>query len=189
MRIILIDNYDSFTWNIVHYLEQCNCQVDVVKNDVAVIPNWLLYDGCVISPGPGLPEDSGNLLKWISLFPEKLPVLGVCLGLQAMVVFSGGTLINLPLPLHGQESEVIATGRGEIWNEMNKCEVVAHYHSWAANASELPKIWKVSFVSGDNIVMAIEHTHRMWCAVQFHPESILSNDGIRWFQFWLQSFR
>jgi anthranilate synthase component 2 len=189
MRIILIDNYDSFTWNIGHYLEQCNCQVDVVKNDAAVVPNWMLYDGCVISPGPGLPEDSGNLLVWMSSFPESFPVLGVCLGLQAMVVFTGGNLINLSTPLHGQEGVAISTGVGEIWKEMNVKEVVAHYHSWVADSVHLPAVWKVSFVSEDNLIMAIEHVGRNWSAVQFHPESILSNDGIRWFQFWLQSFR
>lgn len=187
MRIILIDNYDSFTWNIVHYLEQCNCQLEVVKNDDPA-PIWRDYDACVISPGPGLPHEAGNLLKWMSEFPGTLPVMGVCLGMQAMAVYTGGQLINLSSPLHGVEGVVVKTEYNGIWKDMGKKEVVAHYHSWIVDARKLPEEWKVSFVSEDNLLMAIENSQRPWCAVQFHPESIMCNEGIRWFQFWLQSF-
>ncbi len=189
MRIILIDNYDSFTWNIVHYLEQCNCHVEVVMNDALVSPNWENYDACVISPGPGLPAESGHLLQWISSFPDHLHVLGICLGLQALVVSTGGELINLSAPLHGQEGRAISLGKSEIWKDMRSEEIVAHYHSWVADPETISDQWCIGFVSKDNLTMTVEHNQRKWSAVQFHPESILTENGIRWFEYWLQSFR
>lgn len=188
MRIILIDNYDSFTWNIVHYLEQCDCLVDVVKNDVGDMPDWGKYAGCVISPGPGLPQDAGHLMGWLKEIPSGLPVLGICLGLQSLVVHTGGELRNLHQPLHGKMGFAIKTGKGKLWQSMPERMAVAHYHSWVADEDRLPQQWRIGFVSDDQLILAIEHESKPWSAVQFHPESILSQDGIRWFQLWLASF-
>jgi anthranilate synthase component 2 len=185
MRIILIDNYDSFTYNIVHYLEQLDVEVDVVFNDNLNIPSWEMYDGVVISPGPGLPEESGFLLDWMKTIPETQPVLGICLGLQAMVVHFGGTLRNLESPLHGQAGKLEEMAKGNIWSAIPMPINIGHYHSWVADENNLPATLEVLAWDEKKRIMAVQHAVFPWCALQFHPESILSEKGILWFDHWL----
>jgi len=185
MRIILIDNYDSFTYNIVHYLEQLDVDVDVVFNDNLNIPSWEMYDGVVISPGPGLPEESGFLLDWMKTIPETQPVLGICLGLQAMVVHFGGVLRNLETPLHGQAGKLEEMAKGNIWSAIPMPINIGHYHSWVADENNLPATLEVLAWDEKKRIMAVQHAVFPWCALQFHPESILSEKGILWFDHWL----
>jgi anthranilate synthase component 2 len=185
MRIILIDNYDSFTYNIVHYLEQLDVDVDVVFNDNLNIPSWEMYDGVVISPGPGLPEESGFLLDWMKTIPETQPVLGICLGLQAMVVHFGGVLRNLETPLHGQAGKLEKMAKGNIWSAIPMPINIGHYHSWVADENNLPATLEVLAWDEKKRIMAVQHAVFPWCALQFHPESILSENGILWFDHWL----
>jgi len=185
MRIILIDNYDSFTYNIVHYLEQLDVEVDVVFNDNLNIPSWEMYDGVVISPGPGLPEESGFLLDWMKTIPETQPVLGICLGLQAMVVHFGGVLRNLETPLHGQAGKLEEMAKGNIWSAIPMPINIGHYHSWVADENNLPATLEVLAWDEKKRIMAVQHAVFPWCALQFHPESILSEKGILWFDHWL----
>ncbi len=190
MRIILIDNYDSFTYNIVHYLEQLDLEVYVVFNDNLNIPSWEMYDAVVISPGPGLPEESGFLLEWMKAIPAELPVLGICLGLQAMVVHFGGALRNLESPLHGQAGKLEEMAKGNIWSAIPMPINIGHYHSWVANENNLPACLEVLAVDEKKRIMALRHRYLPWHALQFHPESILSEKGILWFDHWLtQSVR
>jgi anthranilate synthase component 2 len=185
MRIILIDNYDSFTYNIVHYLEQLDVDIDVVFNDNLNIPSWEMYDGVVISPGPGLPEESGFLLDWMKTMPETQPVLGICLGLQAMVVHFGGVLRNLETPLHGQAGKLEEMAKGNIWSAIPMPINIGHYHSWVADENNLPATLEVLAWDEKKRIMAVQHAVFPWCALQFHPESILSEKGILWFDHWL----
>jgi anthranilate synthase component 2 len=185
MRIILIDNYDSFTYNIVHYLEQLDVEVDVVFNDNLNIPSWEMCDGVVISPGPGLPEESGFLLDWMKTIPETQPVLGICLGLQAMVVHFGGVLRNLETPLHGQAGKLEEMAKGNIWSAIPMPINIGHYHSWVADENNLPATLEVLAWDEKKRIMAVQHAVFPWCALQFHPESILSEKGILWFDHWL----
>lgn len=185
MRIILIDNYDSFTYNIVHYLEQLDVEVDVVFNDNLNPPSWEMYDGVVISPGPGLPQESGFLMDWMKTIPETYPVLGICLGLQAMVVHFGGVLRNLETPLHGQAGKIEEMAKGSIWSAIPMPINIGHYHSWVADENNLPATLEVLARDEQKRIMAVQHAVFPWCALQFHPESILSEKGILWFDRWL----
>jgi anthranilate synthase component 2 len=185
MRIILIDNYDSFTYNIVHYLEQLGVKLELVMNDVGEMPIWADFDAVVISPGPGLPENSGFLLDWLGVIPNDKPVLGVCLGLQSLVVHTGGEIVNLPAPLHGQKGVIHEIQLGCIWSDISTPVAIGHYHSWVANPEKLPDCWDILAKDEQGHIMAIAHKERPWFAVQFHPESILSDQGILWFDLWL----
>ncbi len=190
MRIILIDNYDSFTYNVVHYLEQLDAVVDVVFNDNSIVPNWEIYDAVVISPGPGLPQESGFLLEWMKTIPAELPVLGICLGLQAMVVHFGGELRNLESPLHGQSGKLVELVSGNVWSPIPLPISIGHYHSWVADENNLPACLEVLALDEKERIMALRHLNLPWYALQFHPESILSEKGILWFDHWLtQSVR
>jgi anthranilate synthase/aminodeoxychorismate synthase-like glutamine amidotransferase len=187
MRIILIDNYDSFTWNIVHYLEQCGCEVSVLQNDAALAPEWEKFDACVISPGPGMPNESGCLLEWIEQIPDEMPTMGICLGLQALVVESGGQLQQLTQPLHGVQTKIRRAEPTSVWKNLPEVCSVGHYHSWIADSAELPMEWRIAYVDEHSRIMAIEHEHLPRCAVQFHPESILSENGMLWISEWILS--
>jgi anthranilate synthase component 2 len=186
MRIILIDNYDSFTYNIVHYLEQLDAVVDVVFNDNSIVPNWEIYDAVVISPGPGLPQESGFLLEWMKTIPTELPVLGICLGLQAMVVHFGGKLRNLENPLHGQSGRLVEISTGHAWSSIPVPIKIGHYHSWVADERSLPLWLEVLAVDEMDRIMALRFFETPWYALQFHPESILSENGIVWFERWIE---
>jgi anthranilate synthase/aminodeoxychorismate synthase-like glutamine amidotransferase len=186
MRIILIDNYDSFTYNIVHYMEQLNVEVDVVFNDNAICPDWNGFDAVLISPGPGLPHESGFLMDWLSTIPESKPVLGICLGLQALVLHFGGALRNLESPLHGHSGKLLAISKGNIWSSVPVPIKIGHYHSWVANEHSVPSCMEILARDEEGRVMAVRHSKMPWYALQFHPESILSENGIIWFERWIE---
>ena len=184
MRIILIDNYDSFTYNLVHYFEKWGAEVDVVLND-AEVPDWTLYDACVISPGPGLPEESNQLLEWTALWMEtQKPLLGVCLGLQAMVMSRGGKLKQLKSPLHGVEGYIQEIMPHSIWAHLSFPQTIAHYHSWVADERAFPDSLKITARDGNQEIMVIENRENAWFGVQFHPESIMTPDGFQWIELW-----
>jgi len=185
MRIILIDNYDSFTYNIVHYLEQLNVEVNVVFNDNKVCPDWDAFDAVLISPGPGLPHESGFLMDWLMTIPQNKPVLGICLGLQAMVVHFGGVLRNLESPLHGQSGKLLAISNGNIWSSIAVPIKIGHYHSWVGDERSIPRCLEILARDEEDRVMALRHTEKPWYALQFHPESILSENGMVWFERWI----
>ena len=174
LHIILIDNYDSFTFNLVDYFRrQRDVQVSVFRNHVPVKelqafgPDLLVY-----SPGPGVPEEAGNLLSYIRAFKGVVPQFGVCLGLQAMVVEGGGTLQNIPHPTHGRASAVEHDGRG-VFAGIPSPLYAGRYHSWAAET--VPAGWESSArLAGDSMVMGIRNPRFSMEAVQFHPESVLT---------------
>ncbi len=179
MRVLVIDNYDSFTFNLVQYLGELGATPLVARNDALSIADArrLEPDRLVISPGPGRPENAGCSVDFVRAFAGIIPTLGVCLGHQAIVVAFGGIVGLAPQPMHGKTSEIAHDGRG-IFKGLDPLFTATRYHSLAA--TELPPVLEVSARSeNDGVVQAIRHTRYPVDGVQFHPESILTGEGMK----------
>ena len=186
MRVLVIDNYDSFTYNLVQYLGELGAEVDVVRNDRAEVAELLDRgaDRLVISPGPCTPADAGISVEASRAFPEAgVPTLGVCLGHQAMVEAFGGRVVRGE-PVHGKDAEVEHDGPG-LFSGVPSPMRAGRYHSLVADP-ELPDVFEVTATSGD-VVMAVRHRELPAQGVQFHPESILTPDGKRLLANFLES--
>ena len=185
MRITLFDNHDSFTWNLAHDLERHGWVVHVVQEGMWCEDNWNQTDALVLSPGPGLPHEHDQLMDVTAEALQKgVPILGVCLGMQALAVHVGARLLNLDAPLHGRSSriEVVpeASQRGPLggmWEEIGGFMEVGHYHSWVVEESTLPEGWHVNARSSLGLPMAMGHESLPVAGVQFHPESVLTPQG------------
>lgn len=179
--VLVIDNYDSFTFNLVQYLQMLGAQVEVRRNDegdldalIALNPRHLL-----ISPGPGRPEDAALSLAAIRHFSGRIPLLGVCLGHQALAYLAGATIVHAPSVMHGKTSLIEHHGQ-DLFAELTNPLTVARYHSLAVLESSLPPEWQVTARTADDqqVVMAMRHRHWPIFGVQFHPEAILSEGGL-----------
>ncbi len=171
MKILVIDNFDSFTYNLVDFFRQLGSEVTVFRNTVA--PEALdtqVFDLMVLSPGPSVPRNAGNLMAIISRFYQHKPMLGVCLGHQALIEFFGGSIVNIA-PVHGKSVPIQHDGRGIFTGIEQDCHI-ARYHSWAGR--DIPTDFEVSARSQDGVVMAIRHKKLPIEGIQFHPESVLS---------------
>jgi anthranilate synthase component 2 len=177
LKILLIDNYDSFTYNLVHYLEALGANVTVVFNDEIDFDAIPTYDKLVLSPGPGLPEDAGDLNKVIALHASNMPILGVCLGFQALVIHFGGQLFNQAEVKHGVHTTCHADTTSVLFQHTAPTFEIGLYHSWASAPESMPNHLKVTAQSNENIIMAFEHASLPIFGVQFHPESILTQYG------------
>ncbi len=175
MAILLFDNYDSFTYNLHHYLEAMHQDVVVVKNDAFDVNTLSQYTALVISPGPGLPAESGCLMETIDRAYGNMPILGVCLGMQALAEHTGHTLYNLEAPLHGV-ARCIQISESMLFNGLPRMLSVGLYHSWAVNTNEQSN-WSYTAYTDDGILMAMENPKQLAFGVQFHPESILTQKG------------
>jgi len=172
-RILLVDNYDSFTYNLVHYLEALDCAVTVCYNDAIPSEITASYDAIVLSPGPGLPEESGDLMGFIKTYLGKIPMLGVCLGMQAIALELGGSIYNQKRVKHGLQEQISVT-QSCLFKRSEDDFDVGLYHSWAVNASDN---YRVVGRSKAGIIMAIENVEQRCFGVQFHPESIMTPKG------------
>jgi anthranilate synthase/aminodeoxychorismate synthase-like glutamine amidotransferase len=178
-RLLLIDNYDSFTYNLAHGLIGAGAHVDVVRNDAATVEQATHYDGIVLSPGPGHPgvaRDVGACVPILRSGPHA-PVLGVCLGMQTMGLVAGARVVRAPNPVHGQASQVELV-QDPIWAGLPDHIFAGRYHSLAVEEGSLPEDW-TPLARGDGLLMAMRHARRPWWGVQFHPESILTPTGPR----------
>ncbi|HRO39555.1 MAG TPA: aminodeoxychorismate/anthranilate synthase component II [Flavobacteriales bacterium] len=186
MRILLLDNYDSFTWNLFHLLAPM-AEVDVVRNDAITVEKAAQYDRIVLSPGPGLPSEAGVMPRLVNALLPTHPILGVCLGLQAIVEECGGKLYNLSAVRHGVALPCIPElPEDPLFHGLGASFPVGLYHSWAADPARLPTDLRVIARSGEGTVMAVRHaTFPAW-AVQFHPESVLTPQGPRIIRNWLE---
>lgn len=184
-NVLIIDNYDSFTYNLVHYLEDLNCTVTVFRNDEIEPGDVQPFDKIVLSPGPGLPENAGILKEIIRQFAPTKSILGVCLGQQAIAEVFGGSLINLETVHHGVASSIKILEKGKLFSDLPETIEVGRYHSWVVNPSDLPESLSVLAIDQENHIMAIEHQVFDVCAVQFHPESILTPFGKKILENWL----
>ena len=176
MRLLVIDNYDSFTYNLVQYVGELGADIEVVRNDRATVADLLLrgYDRVIVSPGPCTPDDAGISLEAVRRFPEaRIPTLGVCLGHQALVQAWGGKVIT-HMPVHGKTTRIEHDGR-TIFTGLRASLEVGRYHSLIADP-ELPAVLERSAFA-DGVVMAVRHRELPAEGVQFHPESVLTEQG------------
>ena len=176
MHILVIDNYDSFTYNLVHYLEDLNSLVTVKRNDQLTIEEVADYDKIVLSPGPGIPDEAGLLKSIISAYAQTKPILGVCLGHQAIGEVFGGSLTNLDKVYHGV---------APLFDGLGKNFEVGRYHSWVVE-KPLPEELVLLAEEDNGQVMAMKHKKYDIYGVQFHPESILSPEGKQLLNNWLK---
>jgi anthranilate synthase component 2 len=175
-KAALIDNYDSFTYNLRELIERQIEHVDVFRNDVISPEDLLVYDMIFISPGPSVPVEAGRLLDIIEFLKDKRPLFGVCLGLQAIGEVFGGKLELMDKPLHGISRPIIHEGDA-LFDGIPSGFEAARYHSWVLSADELPGEIRVIAASENNRVMAIKHESLPIYGVQFHPESVLTEVG------------
>ena len=180
MKIILIDNYDSFTFNLYHYLSSLNVKVDVMRNDVIDDKKIAKkkYDKIVISPGPGNPNQSGNCIKIVKSLYKKIPILGVCLGHQIIGQVFGAKIIQAKKLMHGKTSQIKSKKIGIFKNLPSKFEAT-RYHSLIIDKKSLSKNLEITAETEDGVIMGIEHKLYNVHGVQFHPESIKTNVGLR----------
>ena len=179
-KIILIDNYDSFTFNLYHYLSSLKVKVDVIRND-QITSNEILkrkYNKIVISPGPGNPDQSGNCLKIVKSLYKKIPILGVCLGHQIIGQVFGSKIVQAKKLMHGKTSKIISKKLGILKN-LPKSFEATRYHSLIIDKKTLSKHLKITAESKDGLVMGVQHKKYNVHGVQFHPESIKTKLGIK----------
>ncbi len=177
--LLVIDNYDSFTYNLVQYLGELGAQMEVRRNDkvsIDEIERELKPERILISPGPGTPDDAGISLAVIEKFGEKIPILGVCLGHQAIGQIFGGRVVRAPKPIHGKPVEICHDGR-TIFAGIEDNFQAARYHSLIVERESLPDCLEISAASPDGLIMGLRHKTRKIEGVQFHPESILTAEG------------
>ncbi len=185
-RILVVDNYDSFVFNLVQYLGQLGAECTVLRNDEVSPADAAGHDGVLLSPGPGTPEDAGVCVSLIGDLAGRVPVFGVCLGLQAIGVAYGATVDRAPELLHGKTSLVHHDGEGVLAG-LPSPFVATRYHSLAVTADTVPAELAVTARTAGGVVMAMRHRHLAVEGVQFHPESVLTEHGHRMLATWLAS--
>jgi len=179
LKVLVFDNYDSFTYNLVQIIERVLDQkVDVVRNDQITLEEIGKYDKIILSPGPGIPEEAGILLDLIKEYAPTKSILGVCLGQQAIAEAFGGNLINLSEIFHGvATSAELVKENTKIFRNLTSGMEVGRYHSWAVNPEGFPEELEITALDKDGMIMALQHKIYDVHGVQFHPESILTPDG------------
>ncbi len=186
MKILIIDNYDSFTYNLVHLLKECGQEPVVRRNDRFELEAVSAYDKIVLSPGPGIPLEAGFMMDVIKTYSPQKSILGVCLGMQGIAEAFGAELFNLSRPVHGCATEIKVTHAGErLFKGLPERFKVGRYHSWAVNTHTLPSCLKVTALADDATIMALKHEEYDVWGVQFHPESILTEYGKEMIINWL----
>ena len=185
MRTIIIDNYDSFTYNLSHLVKELGAEVTVVRNDQFNIGDLEAYDKIILSPGPGIPEEAGLLLDVIRIYAGRKPILGVCLGHQAIGQVFGAQLENMTDVMHGVATPCDITGSDVMFEGLPQRITVGRYHSWVVSADGLPECLAVTAKSDDGCIMALKHKEYDIHGIQFHPESVLTPDGKKMLQNWL----
>ena len=185
MKIVIIDNYDSFTYNLYHLVTELGADVSVVRNDNFNLEDLKVYDKILLSPGPGIPSEAGLLLDVIRYYAGKKPILGVCLGEQAIAEAFGGKLLNLDNVYHGIQSTIILSENDYLFKKLPNKIPVGRYHSWVVDKRNFPKELEVTATSEDGYIMAIQH--KVWDihGIQFHPESVLTPHGKQVITNWL----
>ncbi len=189
--ILLIDNYDSFSYNLYQLIGSANSDIKVIRNDEYTVDEIMKMkpEAIVLSPGPGRPEDAGVCVEVIRTCGKKIPILGVCLGHQAICQAFGGTVTYAKELMHGKQKEIIQTCENRLFAGLPEVFKAARYHSLAAKEETLPEELRVTAKSEDGEVMAVEHTKHPVFGVQFHPESVMTPDGKKMIENFLDSIR
>jgi len=187
-KVVVVDNYDSFTYNLVHLLNECGYDATVWRNDKFELKDLASFDKILLSPGPGLPSESGLLLDVIKEYGNTKSILGVCLGLQAITEVYGGSLYNLKRPVHGTATPLKVIKPDEVlFKGIPNNFQVGRYHSWAADKDNFSDELEITAVDIEGVIMAIAHKTLDVKGVQFHPESILSEHGKEIVSNWLEN--
>lgn len=192
MNILLIDNRDSFVYNVKALIEHCNVadRVDVVPNDKIDFGRLGYYSGIVLSPGPGIPNEAADMPKLIDICENTHSILGICLGHQAIAEHFGAKLHNLPHPLHGKQGKLkVVKPEDILLRGLSCCETIGHYHSWVVAWEELPECIEVTATDNENNIMSFSHKSKPLYGLQFHPESFMTSCGKTIVQNWLLSLR
>lgn len=191
MNILLLDNYDSFTFNIAHIVRELgltsDLHLDIIRNDKILLSDIAMYDKIILSPGPGIPSEAGVMPALLRRFGKEKPVLGVCLGHQAIGEVFGGTLINLSKVHHGVATQMEVVADDLLFNELPRTFDVGRYHSWIVDSATLPECLLVTAVDAEGQIMALRHKEFPVRGVQFHPESVLTQHGFSMLKNWIES--
>ncbi len=177
MKIVIIDNYDSFTYNLSHLVKELGAEVTVYRNDQFELPQLEQFDKIILSPGPGIPSEAGLLLDVIREYASKKPILGVCLGHQAIGEAFGGTLENLSDVFHGVATPCHVKTDNPLFSGLSETVTVGRYHSWVVSKDGFPDCLEITAESDEGQVMALRHKEYPIYGIQFHPESVLTPEG------------
>ena len=185
MKIVIIDNYDSFTYNLAHLVKELGTEVTVLRNDQFQLDDLEAYHKIILSPGPGIPSEAGLLMDVIRRYAGRKPILGVCLGHQAIGEVFGARLENLSDVFHGVATPCRIVADDPVFSGLPAEITVGRYHSWVVSHDGLPDCLEVTAVSDEGQIMALRHKEMNVRGIQFHPESVLTPDGKRMIQNWL----
>ena len=185
MKIVIIDNYDSFTYNLSHLVKELGAEVTVVRNDQFELKDLEPYSKIILSPGPGIPSEAGLLLDVIKTYAGKKPILGVCLGHQAIGEAFGGKLENLSDVFHGVATPCHIISDDPIFSGIGCDITIGRYHSWVVSKESFPDCLEVTAESDEGQIMALRHKTMNIRGIQFHPESVLTPDGKKMLQNWM----
>jgi anthranilate synthase component 2 len=185
MKIVIIDNYDSFTYNLSHLVKELGTEVTVLRNDQFRLDDLKAYSKIILSPGPGIPSEAGLLLDVIREYAGRKPILGVCLGHQAIGEVFGGRLENLSEVFHGVATPCHIIADDPIFSGLDRDITVGRYHSWVVSKEQFPACLEITAESSEGQVMALRHRELNIRGIQFHPESVLTPDGKKMLQNWL----
>ena len=182
MKVVIIDNYDSFTYNLSHLVKELGAEVTVLRNDQFRLEDLEAYSKIILSPGPGIPSEAGLLLDVIRTYAGRKPILGVCLGHQAIGEAFGATLENLTEVFHGVATPCHIVADDPLFSGIPRTTAIGRYHSWVVSRQALPQCLEVTAVSDEGQIMALRHRHLNVRGIQFHPESVLTPDGKKMLQ-------
>jgi anthranilate synthase component 2 len=185
MKIVIIDNYDSFTYNLSHLVKELGAKVTVLRNDQFELSALEPFDRIILSPGPGIPSEAGKLLDVIRTYAGKKPILGVCLGHQAIGEVFGANLENLSEVFHGVATPCHIMTDDPLFNGMERTTTIGRYHSWVVSKEHFPDCLEITAESMEGQIMALRHKSLNVRGIQFHPESVLTPDGRTILQNWL----
>jgi len=185
MKIVIIDNYDSFTYNLSHLVKELGAEVTVLRNDQFALEDLEPYSKIILSPGPGIPSEAGLLLDVIRTYAGKKPILGVCLGHQAIGEVFGARLENLSDVFHGVATPCHIIADDALFSGIQRNITVGRYHSWVVSRENLPDCLEVTAESDEHQIMALRHKTLNVRGIQFHPESVLTPDGRKMLQNWM----
>ena len=186
MKIAIIDNYDSFTYNLSHLVKELGAEVTVYRNDQFEMPVLQQFDKIILSPGPGIPSEAGLLLDVIKEYAGKKPILGVCLGHQAIGESFGAKLTNLSEVFHGVATPCHLTNRDYLFEGLPETFEIGRYHSWVVDNNNLPECLEVTSVSDEGFIMSLRHKEYDIRGIQYHPESVLTSSGRQILNNWLK---
>ena len=188
MRILVLDNYDSFTYNLVHIIRELGYPMDIIRNDKISVEDVSRYDKILLSPGPGIPDEAGIMKQVITEYGPTKSILGICLGHQGIGEVFGATLFNIPKVLHGVTSVTEVTDPEEyLFRGVSGRFQSTHYHSWAVNKDSITDELQVTAVNDEGLVMGLRHVKYDVRGLQFHPESVMTPEGPKMIRNWLEN--